>query len=482
MSNHPHILKICADQFSPRVWGPGGDPHIRTPNLDALAASGTVFANHYASCPICVPGRFSMLTGRTPSELNAPYFEDILPSGADTYMRRFSQHGYQTTCVGKMHFHGEEQMHGWNFRPYGDMQLFQQKYISGYNTEKDVTGGSPERPIRIGEEESYNAWMVRRAGPGDTGNVRFDRSVTRESIENLTDYFTPSFIDEVYQGERPLLFEASYKSPHCPFVCPQDLFDYYMDVLPPPLHPEPLADNPDFVANMARNDLDDTITPEMIRRARAAFWGLTEWLDGEVGKLLSHLEDLRVRDQFVIQFTADHGEMIGENGLWQKHLPHEQSARVPFLLSGPGIPEGKTVTENTSHVDLYPTLCDLAGLPYPHLGDHPWSGRSMLPLMTDSTPSESRTVISEFRAPDGNHRAEGVPGGIWWVMAKQGSIKLVDYGPDSLDVTDHRHNPQQAFDLAKDPEERFALSLENPLVCTLNTHIKNYRASMRSDQ
>ncbi|MEM8495468.1 MAG: sulfatase-like hydrolase/transferase, partial [Planctomycetota bacterium] len=390
-----------------------------------------------------------------------------LPLDTRTYMRHFTERGYQTTCVGKMHFHGPDQMYGWMFRPYGDMQMLRHAYESGYAVERDITGGSPFRPIDRGDVGGYNAWMLANAGPGDTGNMRWDDSVTREAIENLTDYFTPSFIDEMYQGERPLLFEVSFKSPHCPFVCPPDLFEYYMDVLPGPKYPHLPEDAPRFVLNKASNDLPDSITPEMNRRARAAYWGLTEWIDARIGEVLSCLEKLGLRDRFVVQFTADHGEMAGEHGLWQKHLFYEQSVRVPFVLQGPGIPAGRVVRENTSHLDLYPTLCDLAGLDAPDLGSEPFAGRSMVPLLTSDTEGE-RVVLSEFRAPDGDGRAEGLPGGVWGVMAKRGDMKLIDYG----------NGERQLFDLAADPDERNHLSNSDVGAGGLDEVIALYRSTV----
>jgi len=470
-ATHPHILKICTDQHAPNVLGYAGDPHVRTPHLDALAAGGTRFDNHYAACPICVPGRFSMLSGRMPSELGAPYFECTLPPDTPTYMRHFAQRGYQTTCVGKMHFHGQEQMHGWMFRPYGDMQVphHHAQYVPDYAAKRDVTGGRLERPVDMAAEGGYNSWMLKHAGPGETGNQRWDASVTRETVENLKDYFTPSFIDEIYQGDRPLLFEVSFKTPHCPFVCEQGLFDHYMEVLPPPRHPELPEGYAAFVRRKAANDLRGEPTAAMERRARAAYWGLVEWVDARIGEVLACLEELGVRDQFVVQFTADHGEMAGENGLWQKHLPHEMSARVPFLLQGPGIPAGRVVRENTSHLDLFPTLCDLAGLDAPdHLGDAPWHGRSMLPLLADDAAGE-RIVLSEFRAHRDDVRAEGLPDGIWWVMAKRGDVKLVDYGSEA-----------ELFDLSEDPDERRPLPEKTRKVGDLREVIDNYRRSVRN--
>ncbi len=445
-SRHPHILKICSDQHSPLVCGFAGDPVVRTPNLDRLAERGTVFDNHYCASPICVPGRYSMITGRLPRELNRYYLQSVLPLETPTYMRHFAQHGYQTTCVGKMHFHGPEQMHGWMFRPYGDMQAFH-GHIPGYDPSKDVSRDWPTpRTVNYDDDGGYTPWMLKHAGPGDTGFARFDRSVTRESVENLTDYFTPSFIDEMYQADRPLLFEVSFKGPHCPFVAPEEYFEQYRGRIGLPRTEMP-GDVPPMMRRRMEQDEPPDITDAMRVTAREGYWALVQFLDDQIGAVVDTLETLGVLDDFVIMYTSDHGEMVGERGLWQKQVMYEPSVRVPMLLAGPGIPAGRRVRENTSHLDLFATMCDLANLPQP---DAPL-GRSMRPLWTDDTTGQ-RTVLSEFfSAPKHGHSLTDDGSFTRLEMAKRGGMKLVRYSDGDTELFDVDHDPDELHNLTDDP-------------------------------
>jgi choline-sulfatase len=150
-------------------------------------------------------------------------------------------------------------------------------------------------------------------------------------------------------------------------------------------------------------------------------------MDAQIGLVLETLEELGVRDEFVVHYTSDHGEMAGEHGLWGKHCFYEESVRVPMILSGPGIPAGRRVQENVSHVDVYPTLCELGGLPVPD----GLRGQSMLPLLEQDTPGR-RTVFSEVYS-----------GGNVALMAKRGDVKYIWYSEGA----------GQLFDLSQDPEE-----------------------------
>lgn len=419
-SEHPHILKFCTDEHAPQVCGYAGDPWVRTPNLDRLAAEGVVFDNCYCANPICVPGRNAMITGQLVREVGTLYYSDVLPSGLPTYMRQFSEHGYQTTCVGKMHFHGQDQMHGWLFRPYGDMEILLRQNMPGYSVEKDVVGPTKYRPGQRGLPH----W-IRDAHAGETGFMGFDRSVTREAGIHLRDYFR-RIIYPVYSAERPLLFEVSWKCPHWPFTAPQELFDYYRGIVGPPEKALPEGAPPSLHRKHAEDQPDD-ITEEQILNARAGYWALCEWVDMQIGVVLDTLKELGVRDEFAVMYCSDHGEMAGEHGLWAKHCFYEESARVPMILSGPGIPAGRRVGENVSLTDIFPTLCDVAGLPTPE----GLRGRSMLPLTHDPPQAGERMVFSELY------------GETCSFMAKKGDVKYIC----------HSDGSRQVFDLARDPGE-----------------------------
>jgi choline-sulfatase len=416
------------------MCGFAGDPWVRTPNLDRLAAEGVVFDRCYANNPICVPGRWSTVTGRLPREIGTPCFSDLLPLETPTYMRYLAQHGYMTTCVGKMHFHGPEQMYGWMLRPYGDMEVKDHGFVPGYGVAKDVTGGiGADRTHDYGPYGGMMPFMVKTAGPGEHGFMQFDRLVTEAARVHLRDYFQ-YVIHTQYGGDRPLLFEVSYKTPHWPFVCPADLFDYYRAIVPPP-RLAPSGDVPPCLVQKGRSDSADC-SEEQVANARAAYYGLIEWMDGEIGLVLEELEDLGMRDDFVVMYGSDHGEIAGERGMWGKQTFYDESARVPMILSGPGLPAGRRVGEACSLIDVFPTLTDLAGLPDPE----GVRGRSLLRLLDGSSP-EPRTVISElFDGPGGES-----------FMAMRGSLKYLHYQDGARQLFDLDQDPDECVNCAGDP-------------------------------
>jgi choline-sulfatase len=432
---HKHILKLCSDQHSPVVAGYAGDGLVRTPNMDRLAANGTVFENHYCNSPVCTPGRYSMLTGRMPGELNTFGFSDILPLDTHTYMRHFSQHGYQTTCVGKMHFHGPEQMYGWMYRPFGDMEVYDSSCIPGYSAEKDICHGVKKakeiqkKNIRAAQPGGKHLHRFKTAGPGEDQFMIFDKSATREAVINLKNYFKGTIDLKYFGSPRPLLYEVSWKTPHNPFVGLPELYAYYRDQIDLPkkrVTSDNIDNYPPALRERIEKYMTEEITDEMIRNARAAYYALVEFTDRQIGIVLDALEELEILDDFYIMYTSDHGEMAGEHGLWDKNCFYEESVRIPMILSGFDVPKGKKVTANTSHLDIFPTLCDMGNLPTPA----DLKGRSLLPMISEDTPDE-RIVLSERHID------------ISLFMAKYKNIKYVEY-------TDGN---SQLFDLEKDPAE-----------------------------
>lgn len=417
------ILIITNDEHSPQVMGCMGDPIVRTPNMDRLAERGVIFENAYCNNPICVPGRYSTMTGKYVRDIGALTYGEGLDPKTWTYPKHFARAGYQTTCSGKMHFMGLEQMHGWMFRPFGDME-----YVDGHYKMPGLKEDPRKDIPRVYRKGGLDGW-VKDAKPGNNGFIIFDESATREAVINLTDYFKGTIMP-LYNPDRPLLFQVGYKTPHWPFWAPKELFDYYRERITMPAVKEHAA-HPYFKHHVQGNHLD--ITDDDVLNARAAYWGLVEWNDMQIGIVLKCLEELGVLDEFMIVFHADHAEMAGEHGCWGKGVPNEWSTRVPFMISWPGqIPAGKRIRENVSLVDLFPTISDYAGLSIPE----GLRGDSLRPLIEgkDTGKFRERIVVSEFH----NSLEAG------WVMAKKGDMKLVSYKQDQ---------PDQLFDLSKDPNE-----------------------------
>ncbi len=450
MATHPHILLICTDEQAPQYMGCMGDPIARTPNLDRLAARGVLFQNAYCNNPICVPGRYSILTSKYVRELGSLEYGSGLDPRTWTYPKHFARAGYQTTCVGKQHFMGLEQMHGWMFRPYGDMELdghFGRPKIPGYRGDPFAgkLGGIPGRP------KGNLAGWVREAGPSDKGFINFDRMVTACAELHLRDNFQPVIMGE-YQPDRPLLFEVSYKCPHWPFWAPKDLFDYYRPrVSLPRIGPDGPGNF--FLDRIRQGETPFENTPDEILNARAANYALIELADREIGKILDCAQGLGILDEMLVVMHCDHGEMNGNHGAWGKGRAYEHSVRVPLMMSLPGtIPAGTVIDAPVSNVDIFPTLCDYAGIDAsPGL-----RGESLRGLIDGHEAGrwENRPIVSEFF----NWRRG-------WTMVRQGRLKYVDYWghPDDefpLDCWARTgwQRDAQLFDLQADPDERVNLA------------------------
>jgi len=450
---HPHILLICTDEQAPQYMGCMGDPIARTPNLDRLAARGVLFRNAYCNNPICVPGRYSMLTGKYVRELGSLEYGTGLDPRTWTYPKHFVRAGYQTTCVGKQHFMGLEQMHGWMFRPYGDMELC-------------PTGGRPKSPGFTGDPFQGTlgdvpgrppgnlAGWVRAAGPSAKGFINFDHLVTASAQLHLRDYFQPVIMGE-YQPDRPLLFQVSYKCPHWPFWAPRELFEHYRKLVQLPRIP-PDAPGNFFLDHQHRGEQPFANTAAEILNARAANHALIDLVDRELGKVLDCARDLGILDNLLIVMQSDHGEMNGNHGCWGKGRAYEHSVRVPLLVSLPGtIPAGLVIDAPVSNLDVFPTLCDYAGIAAPA----GLRGESLRTLIDgrDRNRWQSRPIIAEYF----NWRRG-------WTMVRRGHLKYVDYWGHPhdtvpLDCWDRTgwQRAVQLFDLLADPAEQINLA-NNP--------------------
>jgi len=314
------------------------------------------------------------------------------------------------------------------------MEVYSHAEIPGYRVEKDVTGGDPQpTKVRFADYGGMLPYCIKTARPGREGFMLFDESVTREAVLHLKDYFEV-LIWTRYQGERPLLFEVSYKTPHWPFIAPPELYEHYRARVELPRKRLP-ADAPPALRRSAASHQTPEITEEEVLNARAGYWGLVEWLDAQIGIVLAALDETGLRDEFIILYTSDHGEMAGEYGLWNKGVMYEESVRVPMILAGPGIPAGVEVRENVSQMDVFPTLTELAGLPPPE----GIRGRSMLPLLEKDAFGE-RTVTSEIF-----HETDSL------FMAKRGDAKYVEYSDGAEQLFDLGEDPDELVDRAGDP-------------------------------
>ncbi|MCC7409464.1 MAG: sulfatase-like hydrolase/transferase [Phycisphaeraceae bacterium] len=422
----PHVLILMSDEHCPRVMGCTGDPLVHTPHLDRLAADGVLFDRAYCNNPICVPGRYAILTSKLPREIGSTRFDQGLDPSTLTYARHFAQAGYQTTCVGKMHFQGLEQMHGWMFRPYGDMEVLNHRKLPNFKADPYPHAKPPHH--------SLSDW-VRDARPGMDGFIQFDQGVTAATRVTLMDYFR-HLIHAHYSADRPLMLQVSWKTPHWPFIAPPEYFNHYRPRIGMPPIPGPGRDKEHpWMQHKHKWEIPYENTDDQILNARAAYWGLVQYTDHQVGLVLDVLDELGLRDDFLIIYHSDHGELAGNHASWGKGCFFEDSVRVPLIMTWPGrLPAGLRIEENVTLLDLFPTLCDYTGQEIPP----DLRGQSLRPLI-DRQPA----AIESFRGRV-NFAEFFNAGRDPMVMALRDRIKVNTYGKDG---------PTELYDLAADPDE-----------------------------
>ena len=351
--SRPNILFLYSDEHSYRCLGllddAVGEP-VRTPTLDAIAARGAYFASAYCQSPLCTPSRICMLTGRSPLTsggwANRSYLDPAIPTIAST----FTEAGYATCLVGKMHLGGTNQMAGFQHRPYGDL-----------------TGLAGHQPDPLSKRRGGHEMRSRTA---DAGLSDLPESILQEQV---TVRETVSFLREhaAARPDRPWLLCASFSRPHFPLTAPARFFNRYwpQGVARPKVgRTGDAADHP-MTRGMARGFRTEEVSDEEMMRARAAYFACVDYLDEILGDLLLLLERDGLLENTTVVYTSDHGEMAGEHGMWWKNSWHEAAARVPLIVRTPEHATGAVaparIETPVSLVDLFPTLCGLAGVEKP---------------------------------------------------------------------------------------------------------------------
>jgi len=304
--NKPHIVLLLADQVAAAALPAYGNRVAKAPNLDRLAAESLVYERAYCASPLCVPSRASLMTGLLPSQTGAFDNAGELPASIPTFAHHLRLEGYRTVLVGKMHFIGPDQLHGFEERPMTDV------YPAGFDWVPDWNLAYDERLPWYHDLSS-----VLRAGPVTaTLQTDYDAEVVRRSLEAIE------------TADRPLLLVVSFTHPHDPYEVPHEYWDRYDGVeIDPPASPEP-GDDPSTRRLRAMVDTERIpVSPEQALHARRGYYGAISLVDDYVGMILDALDD-----DAVVAFTSDHGDMLGERGLWYKMAPFERSIRVPLIV------------------------------------------------------------------------------------------------------------------------------------------------------
>ena len=422
MTARPNVLIVMYDQLTPGALGCYGNPTTKAPYIDRLAAEGVVFDAAYTNSPLCTPARYCMMTGQLPSATrgydNAAYLASTVPTFAH-YARAA---GYRTVLSGKMHFVGPDQLHGFEERRTTDI------YPADFGWTPDWR--APDERI---DWWYHNMESVTGAGVAEvTNQLLFDDEVGHHAVRALHDLARSD-------DDRPFLLVASFTHPHDPYVARREYWDRYdgVDIPMPTVSADDVDADPHTLRLREACAMDrTTITDDDVRTARRAYMANISYVDDWTGRLVSTLDSLGLTNDTVVVLLADHGDMLGERGLWYKMNFFEGASRVPLVVHAPGRFAPRRVDTPVSLVDVLPTILELAG-GSPVDAVEPLAGQSLVPLCEGN--AEARTVVGEYMA-------EGSCAPI--VMIRRGDLKFVHCPAD----------PDQLYDLAADPHERVNLA------------------------
>lgn len=405
-----NIVLVCVDQWRGDALGCEGHPTVMTPHLDQLAAEGTRFARAYAATPSCIPARASLYTGLSQTSTGkVGYADGVAFDYPVTIAATFTKSGYQTQAIGKLHVFPERSQIGFQ------NVLLHDGYLHF----------ARKKPRDIGLVDDYLPWLREKTGDPradyfDNGlncNSQVARPWDKEEALHPSTWIVTEAQDFLRRRDtrKPFFLYLGFHRPHPPYDPPSWAFDQY-------LH-ESMPDPPvgDWAAEVL-GPLDDswradpsvaTLSPRALQRARSGYFGHISHIDLLLNRFLETLAEYGLRQDTVICFVSDHGELLGDHNAFRKVLPYEGSTRIPFLLQGPGIPRRTVVGEAVAELrDVMPTLLDAAGLAIPAGLD----GHSLLPVARGE-----QARVREFL--HGEHTAFGqsihylTDGGekyIWW--------------------------------------------------------------------
>ena len=433
----PNILFIMADQLAARYLPAYGHALVQTPNLSRLAGEGVVFENCYSTSPLCAPARATIMNGLLPSRTGVYDNAAEFPSAIPTWAHYLRLQGYHTCLSGKMHFVGPDQLHGFEERLTTDI------YPADF-------GWTPDWRLK---QERIDWWyhnMTSVLQPGIaeiTNQLEFDDDVLFQAKRKLYDYarFSP---------DKPFAMAVSFTHPHDPYAARKKFWDLYKDEdidLPTTPHlPRTKLDAHSQRLYDVSAMADYTVTTKDIRAARHGYYANISYVDDLIGQLIDTLKALGKLDNTVIVFTSDHGDFLGERGLWYKMSFLEPSAHVPLIIWHPDSMKPHRVVEPVSLADIMPTLAAIGGT---EKLARPVDGHSLLPWLNGAAENRGATAWGEYLA-------EGAIAPMY--MLRRGPWKFIHTPAD----------PDQLFNLIDDPNELTNLAAAHPIAKKFHSEVE----------
>ncbi len=452
-----NVLFIAVDDLRPEL-GCYGAPVIRTPNTDAIARRGTVFNRAYCQQAVCSPSRTSLLLGLRPDTTKVydlqTHFRLHLPDVV-TLPQYFKQHGYHTQGFSKIYHGGLNDPESWSVphsTPKASGYAKPETLAAMAEMRKKLQAEGALKPRGEVVKDPKTGLVLKRPRPGKRvrgpswedpdvpDNALPDGQAADAAVECLREI-----------KDKPFFLAVGFLKPHLPFVAPKKYFDLY------PPNELSLADNPfpptdcpqialtnfgelrNYIDINKTGPVPDDKALELIR----GYFAATSYMDAQIGRVVDELDRLGLRDKTVIVLWGDHGWQLGEHGLWCKHTNFEIAARSPLIFSAPGQRHpGATTDALAEFVDVYPTLCDLCGIPVPD----GLEGTSLAPVMADPDRPWKPAAFSQY--PRGKNMGYSM---------RTDRYRYTEWGepgkePVGVELYDHEKDPDENVNIALRPE------------------------------
>ncbi|MEA2067748.1 MAG: sulfatase [Verrucomicrobiota bacterium] len=422
------MLLIIADDLRPELGCYGAD-YMVTPNIDKLAEAGTLFERAYVQQPVCTASRASFLTGLRPDQTGSDYpysiytVEELLEGNRPSIMRHFMNQGYYVRGLGKLH-HGYEE----------------------HFTEKSVQNWLPQyvdaemNKMKKKDRVPYECADV----PDETYQDGFH---TAEAVKTLR---------RMAKQDKPFFLGLGLWKPHLPWCAPKKYWDLYdRDKIPLSPNPEHPLNSPDYstdYCNLQKYQLPDSPNnqlvgdPEVARTMKHAYAACVSYMDANVGKMLAELDALGLRENTVVMLISDHGWHLGDQDHWGKSTNFENSTRAPMILSAPGFRPGQRTKALVEYVDVFPSLCEAAGVDVPDYLE----GNSVMPLLKDPSRKWKAAAFSQY--PRGWPKAKFEGYSIRTDRYHYVQWRELDGSFKDHELYDHKNDPIESVNVVNDPE------------------------------
>lgn len=417
-SSKPNIIMIFSDSHRADVLGCYGNSIIRTPNLDRLASEGVLFEDNYCTSPLCGPSRLSFTAGKYASRVNVWNLWYGLPESPSfpTLPRIMNAAGYVSTFCGHMDYPPDD---SYGFEKLGNPAGGRRKTLKGRRRDPNDLKPIPGYSDRFKDSHVGN----------DSHTLRTSRDVTQIGLD---------FLSRQNADGKPFFLLLGYSAPHFPFTVPEEYYSHYKDRIPMPVIPKGYLDSLPLNYKHLRIAFNCEDVPDHITKvSRELYYGLTEWFDTEVGKVLAAVENSPLASNTVVIYSSDHGENMGDHGLWWKNAMFDTSTRVPLIVSWPDHWKGNQRRKGAcSLLDVAQTIADIGGAKVPV----DWNGDSLVPWLNDPAYPWKDRAVSEYYA---HNIASG------YAMIREGDYKYVYHTP-----ADSNHPAErELYDLDSDPNE-----------------------------